>query len=158
MVTSHPALFQATGYAHHPYGLLSAPDVRTADPDFVTMSTLDRLTKTLDKAVPASGLLSVSQVCSSIRGARGNDSLSPSTVTRWILTGCPARSGARVKLVATRVGSRWMVSPAALEEFFTALASTTPAAPSPPTTKTRTDAQRRAACEAATKELERRGA
>lgn len=47
-VTRHPALFRATGYAHHPYQLLTAPDVKPPDRDFVTMGVLSRLTRTLD--------------------------------------------------------------------------------------------------------------
>ncbi|MGI8623295.1 MAG: hypothetical protein ACR2NB_07365 [Solirubrobacteraceae bacterium] len=47
-VTAHPALFKATGYAHHPYQLLTAPDVKPSDKDFVTMAVLSRLTHTLD--------------------------------------------------------------------------------------------------------------
>jgi hypothetical protein len=50
MVTEHPALFNATGYAHHPYGLLTAPTVKDSDPDRVTLATLNRLTRTLDTA------------------------------------------------------------------------------------------------------------
>ena len=43
--------------------------------------------------------------------------VSPSTVARWIVSGCPGRDGTRVRLRATRVGSRWMVAPADLEAF-----------------------------------------
>src|SRR5262245_5954530 len=82
--------------------------------------------KARDTAVSAAGLMTVAQVCRSIRGARGNDTLSPSTVTRWILSGCPSRGGERVTLAAVRVGGRWMVAPEALEAFFAALASTGP--------------------------------
>ena len=48
-VTKHPALFKATGYAHHPYQLLTAPSIKNGDRDWVTMATLHRLTRTLDK-------------------------------------------------------------------------------------------------------------
>ena len=44
----HPALFAATGYAHHPYQLLTAPQVRPRDPDYVTIGVLGRLTRALD--------------------------------------------------------------------------------------------------------------
>jgi len=47
-VTGHPALFKATGYAHHPYQLLTAPNVKPTDKDFVTIGVLSRLTRTLD--------------------------------------------------------------------------------------------------------------
>ena len=68
-------------------------------------------------------LLTVSQVCRKYPGARGAKNLTPSTVTRWILSGCPARDGTRVRLAATRCGARWLVAPAALSDFFAALAS-----------------------------------
>lgn len=71
-------------------------------------------------------LLSIAQACRRIPGARGNARVNPSTVTRWIIQGCPARSGERVRLAATRVGGRWMVTEAALAEFFGALARTAP--------------------------------
>ncbi|MEA2123530.1 MAG: hypothetical protein QOI80_312, partial [Solirubrobacteraceae bacterium] len=47
-VTGHPALFQATGYAHHPYQLLTAPDRRPADRNHVTIAVLSRLEHDLD--------------------------------------------------------------------------------------------------------------
>lgn len=67
-------------------------------------------------------LLTISQVCRRLPGARGAEHVTPSTVTRWILHGCPARSGSRVRLNATRAGGRWLVLPADLDRFFTALA------------------------------------
>jgi hypothetical protein len=39
--------------------------------------------------------LTVSQVCRRLPGARGARHVTPSTVTRWILLGCPARDGIR---------------------------------------------------------------
>ena len=55
-----------------------------------------------NEGAPRAELLTVSQVCSRIPGARGARHVTPSTVTRWILTGCPSLTGKRVKLVATR--------------------------------------------------------
>ena len=52
----HPALFEATGFAHHPYELLLAPDSRQPDPDFVTLTGLGRLARTLDQAFRAYGV------------------------------------------------------------------------------------------------------
>ena len=46
----HPGLFDATGFAHHPYELLLDPSTRQTDPDYVTLSSLGRLKKTLDAA------------------------------------------------------------------------------------------------------------
>jgi hypothetical protein len=48
-VADHPGLFQATGWAHHPYALEVAPRVRDRHPEQVTISTLSRLTRTLDR-------------------------------------------------------------------------------------------------------------
>ena len=51
--------------------------------------------------------LTISQVCRRFPGARGARHVTPSTVTRWIVAGCPSRTGERVRLAATRVGGRW---------------------------------------------------
>ena len=53
---AHPALFAATGFAHHPYELLLAPDTKQADRDFVTLASLGRLTRALDKIFRAYGV------------------------------------------------------------------------------------------------------
>ena len=45
---AHPALFAASGWAHHPYELTFAPNVSPGDRDFVTIASLGRLTRTLD--------------------------------------------------------------------------------------------------------------
>ena len=45
----HPALFAASGFAHHPYQLLTAPTVKPRDPEYVTIAVLGRLTKALDR-------------------------------------------------------------------------------------------------------------
>jgi hypothetical protein len=104
---------------------------------------------------PPTDWLTVSEVCRRLPGARGARHVTPSTVTRWIVLGCPARDGTRVRLAATRAGGRWLIRAADLEMFFAALAAdpTTPA-----TTPTRTPAARRRTSEAAARELERRGA
>jgi hypothetical protein len=67
-----------------------------------------------------SSLLTISQVCRRVPGKAGA-SISPSTVTRWILLGCPARDGIRVRLAATRAGSRWLIDPTDLDAFFARL-------------------------------------
>jgi hypothetical protein len=104
------------------------------------------------------GLLTISQVCRALPGARGNRTVNPSTVTRWIVIGCPARNGERVKLSATRCGSRWLIDPAHLAEFFEALGSITPNSTVPTPRKQRTEAQRQSAAARALRELKRRGA
>lgn len=101
-------------------------------------------------------LLTVSQVCRRLPGARGARHVTPSTVTRWILTGCPARDGRRVRLNAIRVGGRWMIRPADLDGFFTALAAET--AEPPVVQQTKKTEQRRRSSQRAADELARRGA
>jgi hypothetical protein len=55
-VKANPALFAPTGFAHHPYNLLEAPASRPRDQDFVTIGSLDRLTRTLDRIYAAYGV------------------------------------------------------------------------------------------------------
>lgn len=55
-VSAHPALFQATGFAHHPYSLSTAPNVSLPDPDWVPLSDLSRLEHTLDSIFGAYGV------------------------------------------------------------------------------------------------------
>jgi hypothetical protein len=43
----HPALFSPTGFAMHPYSLLTAPRVRSTDKDYVGLADMSRLTGTL---------------------------------------------------------------------------------------------------------------
>jgi hypothetical protein len=123
----------------------------------VSHTTAAITTQTLDKATLVAGLLTVPQACRLYPGSRGNPRLSPSAMTRWILKGCPALSGERVKLKATRCGSRWLIDPADLTAFFETLAGTDPKSAAT-TPARRTDAQRRVAGERAATELERRGA
>jgi hypothetical protein len=49
---AHPALFQATGWGHHPYQLLLAPTVRSQT-DSVSTADIPRLTTTLDRTFSA---------------------------------------------------------------------------------------------------------
>jgi hypothetical protein len=55
-VKSHPALFDATGYAHHPYFFFHAPGYRSPDPNFVPIANLGRLERFLDGALRAYGV------------------------------------------------------------------------------------------------------
>jgi len=48
-VTQNPALFRATGYAHHPYALLTPPGRRSTWPDWVSMSDLGALSRELTR-------------------------------------------------------------------------------------------------------------
>jgi|SRR5262245_20647243 len=99
--------------------------------------------------------LTVSQVCRRLPGARGARNVTPSTVTRWILLGCPSRTGERVRLTATRAGSRWLIRLADLDEFFAKLKGDISDAPKPGTPSASAALQR---AQAAGRELARRGA
>jgi hypothetical protein len=46
-VAQNPALFHATGFAHHPYDMLSPPARKAAPPDWVTMANLGDLSREL---------------------------------------------------------------------------------------------------------------
>ncbi len=102
-------------------------------------------------------LLTISQIVARLPGSRGARRVHPATVTRWILVGCPARDGRRVKLAATRAGTRWLVRESDLQAFFEALAAdpttTNTSAPAP-----RTPTARQKASERAALALERMGA
>lgn len=101
-------------------------------------------------------LLTIRQVVARLPGSRGARRVHPATVTRWILFGCPARDGCRVKLAATRAGSRWLVLESDLKAFFDALAADPTATPTQQ--PTRTLIARQNASERAARELERMGA
>jgi hypothetical protein len=45
---THPGLFNATGFGHHPYSFFLAPNVSCAEPDFVPLIDLSRLENGLD--------------------------------------------------------------------------------------------------------------
>ncbi|AWM37100.1 hypothetical protein GobsT_49810 [Gemmata obscuriglobus] len=112
--------------------------------------------RTLDAAKLTAGLLTVSQACRMYPGNRGNDTLAPSTMTRWIVKGCPSRNGQRVRLKATRCGSRWLIAPDDLAAFFGALADTVgPPAPQPKSASSKPSA---VLADKAVQELARRGA
>jgi hypothetical protein len=47
-VTAHPALFQATGFAHHPYSFFLAPSASMSEAGFAPLADLGRLEHELD--------------------------------------------------------------------------------------------------------------
>jgi hypothetical protein len=49
-VAAHPALFSASGWAHHPYSLTTSPHTADRNRDDATLSGIPRLTRTLDRA------------------------------------------------------------------------------------------------------------
>ena len=46
--TAHPGLFDASGFAHHPYAFFIAPSAQMTDTNFVPLSGLPRLERALD--------------------------------------------------------------------------------------------------------------
>lgn len=52
-VHAHPALFDAAGWAHHPYDFAHPPTYRRSDPDSSTLSGLSRLATALDRSAHA---------------------------------------------------------------------------------------------------------
>jgi hypothetical protein len=55
-VASHPGLFDATGFAHHPYEFFLAPSAQMSDANFVPLSELSRLEHALDSIFAAYGV------------------------------------------------------------------------------------------------------
>lgn len=53
---AHPALFQATGFAHHPYAFFLAPGVSMSNRDFVPLADLARLESGLDRVFALYGV------------------------------------------------------------------------------------------------------
>jgi hypothetical protein len=101
-------------------------------------------------------LLTISQVVARLPGARGARRVHPATVVRWITIGCPARNGIRVRLAATRAGSRWLVREPDLQGFFDSLAADP--VPTSDQATNRSPVDRRRAAERAAQQLERMGA
>jgi hypothetical protein len=54
-VSAHPGLFAASGWAHHPYSLITAPREKDQNSDDATLSGIPRLTRTLDSVFAAYG-------------------------------------------------------------------------------------------------------
>jgi hypothetical protein len=55
-VKAHPGLFDATGFAHHPYSFFLAPNVSMSDANFVPLADLSRLEGALDRIFAAYGV------------------------------------------------------------------------------------------------------
>jgi hypothetical protein len=55
-VKAHPALFDPTGFAHHPYSFFLKPSAGFSDPNFVPLSQLSRLETALDSIFSAYGV------------------------------------------------------------------------------------------------------
>ena len=55
-VSAHPGLFDATGFAHHPYAFFLAPSAQMSDENFVPLSGLSRLEHALDAIFASYGV------------------------------------------------------------------------------------------------------
>jgi hypothetical protein len=55
-VAANPGLFQATGFAHHPYSFFLSPAASMPDPNFAPLSDLRRLEKVLDAVFASYGV------------------------------------------------------------------------------------------------------
>ncbi len=55
-VAANPALFDATGFAHHPYSFFRPPQASLSDPNFAPLSDLGRLEEALDRVFAAYGV------------------------------------------------------------------------------------------------------
>jgi hypothetical protein len=49
-VRAHPGLFNATGWAHHPYDFTNPPDFVRKDPNSAALSSMSRIEKALDRS------------------------------------------------------------------------------------------------------------
>jgi NADPH:quinone reductase-like Zn-dependent oxidoreductase len=93
--------------------------------------------------------LSCTEAVKLLPPGRNSTTISPATITRWILRGCRAADGRRVKLRAVRIGFRWAVRETWLQEFFELLAANV----AEPAITPRTPGQRKRALERANREL-----
>jgi len=55
-VSANPGLFDATGFAHHPYSFFLAPNIQISDPSFVPLADLSRLEGGLDRIFATYGV------------------------------------------------------------------------------------------------------
>ena len=91
-------------------------------------------------------------------GHRGNNTVDPSTVFRWVTKGMRTPDGRTVKLEAVRVGGRWLTSKGAVARFVGALTAAADPASTDPAPAPRTPAARRRAAEHAVAKLKDMGA
>jgi hypothetical protein len=124
----------------------------------ITVADSASLTDTGDPVlaeIQAGTGLSLSAAGRLFPGRRGNCTVDPSTVFRWLTKGAKASDGRVVRLEAVRVGGRWLTSRPAVARFVDALtAAATPDRPPPAPSP----AARSRAAEQAAAALERMGA
>jgi|SRR5579883_1264941 len=106
--------------------------------------------------IPVRTPLTVSQICSSYPG-RGGRRLHPATVGRWIADGVKVPSGHRLRLRATRLGTRWLVDPEDWDRFLADLTAAQLPAAEGEATPSRTPGERHRAAAEAGAELRKLG-
>ena len=107
--------------------------------------------------IEAGGGLSLPAAGRTFPAHRGEGTVNPSTVFRWVTKGARTGDGQLVKLEAVRTPGRWLTSRAAVARFVAALtAAADPSATPAPVTRTPTT--QTMASERAATELKRRGA
>ena len=95
--------------------------------------------------------ITVSNLARRFPGTRGAKHLHPATITRWILQGVTGMDGTVIRLRAHRLGGKWLITEADLQEFMPALGSQSNAP------EIRTPAVRTRASNSAADQLERMG-
>ncbi len=108
--------------------------------------------------IQSGGGLSLSAAGRMFPAHRGEGTVDPSTVFRWVNRGAKTAGGQMVKLEAVRVGGRWLTSRGAVARFVQALTPAADPVPKPLTATPRTPAARLRASERAGRELDQRGA
>ena len=107
--------------------------------------------------IQSGGGLSLSAAGRLFPAHRGDGTVDPSTVFRWVTKGARAADRRAVRLEAVRVGGRWLTSKGAITRFVALLTTTDSAVPaSLPAARSTTT--RRKSSERAARELQRRGA
>jgi hypothetical protein len=89
---------------------------------------------------------------------RGNGTLDPSTIFRWVTRGSRSAEGRVVKLEGVRVGGRWLTSRGAVTRFVAALTGAMDLTATTSTPSPQTPAARLLAAERATAALKKLGA
>lgn len=109
------------------------------------------------REIQTGGGLSLSAAGRLFPAHRGEGTVDPSTVFRWVTRGSRTSAGRTVKLEAVRVGSRWLTSRAAVARFVAALTAAAEP-PTSPVAPAHSPAAGRDASARAGRELEKRGA
>jgi hypothetical protein len=123
----------------------------------VVISESDAVPEVLTE-IQSGGGLSLSAAGRMFPAHRGEGTVDPSTVFRWVTRGAKTPGGQAVKLEAVRVGGRWLTSRAAVARFVQALTSAADSSPQTPAPERRTPAACLKASERAGRELKKRGA